>query len=54
MLSVVMLSVAVFFCFVECHFAECRYAECHYADVVVPSGGLESPSKILDTDGNAA
>ncbi len=28
MLSVVMLGVAIFYCYAECHYAECRYAEC--------------------------
>jgi hypothetical protein len=28
---VVMLSVAISYCYSECHFAECSYAECHYA-----------------------
>jgi len=28
MLSVVMLGVAIFYCYTECHYAECRYAEC--------------------------
>ncbi len=32
MLSVVMLSVAFFYCHAECDCAECRYAESHYSE----------------------
>jgi hypothetical protein len=28
MSSVIMLDVALFYCYAECHYAECRYAEC--------------------------
>ncbi len=36
MLSVVMVSVLIFYCYDKCHLAEChyakyRYADCHYA-----------------------
>jgi hypothetical protein len=27
-----MLSVATFYCHVECRYAECRYADCRYAE----------------------
>ncbi len=31
-ISIITLSVAIFYSYAECHYADCRYAECHYAD----------------------
>jgi hypothetical protein len=31
-LSVVMLSVAIFHCYDECRYAQCSYAKCHCAE----------------------
>ncbi len=33
-LSVFMLSVAIYFCYAECRYAECRYAECRAAATI--------------------
>jgi len=33
MLTVVMLSVAFYYCYAQCHYADCRYAECSGADI---------------------
>ena len=31
-LSAIMLSVAIFYCYAECRYAECHCAECIYAE----------------------
>jgi len=33
MLTVIMLSVAFYYCYAQCHYADCRYAECSGADI---------------------
>ena len=32
MLSAVMLSVEIYYCYAECHYTECHYAACHYGE----------------------